>query len=45
MKQFLRKHAYALWLGLSLGIAEVNVFSFNYWIIVVPTIILVTFRD
>jgi hypothetical protein len=34
--------SYCVWLGLSLGICGIYYYEWKYWLIVIPTIILVT---
>lgn len=44
MKRFIRNNLWIVWLTISLNeICGLNAFSWNFWIIVFPTILLVSF--
>ena len=48
MWNVIKKYIYCVWLGGSLGYADITISNYKYWVIVVPTIIFVsifTYKD
>jgi hypothetical protein len=41
MIEFLKRYGWCIWLGFSMGIADIGVTNWKWWVIVIPIIILV----
>jgi hypothetical protein len=42
MIEFLKRYGWCIWLGFSMGIADIGVMNWKWWVIVIPTILLVS---
>lgn len=45
MKKYLKENAFALYLGASLSFVGIGLFMWEFWVVIVPTIILLQIRD
>jgi hypothetical protein len=41
MIEFLKRYGWSIWLGSSMSIANITVMNWKWWVIIIPTIILV----
>lgn len=45
IKKILAEYGWCMWLGFALGIINVSVFDWHWFLVVVPTCLLVSIRD
>jgi hypothetical protein len=45
LEQFIKQYGYAIWLGASLGIAQVSMLDWRFYLVLVPTVALVVWSQ